>query len=164
MICPSCHGSRLKPYPAATTLLDKKIDSLTNMTIEKTDNEGWKSLFYPSSIAVVGASPELLVRVEALLRRSGKLTGETAIHHDGIHFRGKTLEAAAGDQTIALTRREMDIIAYLFRNRHRIVWLIFKCGRIGIREREKVVEIVIAAAAKEVSRAEIEEFLQAKLA
>ena len=64
---------------------------------------------------------ELLVRVEALLRRSGKLTGETAIHHDGIHFRGKTLEAAAGDQTIALTRREMDIIAYLHRHQDRIV-------------------------------------------
>ena len=64
---------------------------------------------------------ELLVRVEALLRRSGKLTGETAIHHDGIHFRGKTLEAAAGDQIIALTRREMDIIVYLHRHQDRIV-------------------------------------------
>jgi acetyltransferase len=28
------------------------------MTIEKTGNEGWDALFYPSSIAVVGASPD----------------------------------------------------------------------------------------------------------
>lgn len=64
---------------------------------------------------------ELLVRVEALLRRAGRLTGETDIHHRGIHFQGKTLEAAAGAETLALTRREMDIIAYLHRHQDRIV-------------------------------------------
>ena len=64
---------------------------------------------------------ELLVRVEALLRRAGKLTGQMEIHHAGIRFQGKTLEAAAGDQSLALTRREMDIIASLHRHRDRIV-------------------------------------------
>ena len=64
---------------------------------------------------------ELLVRVEALLRRAGKLTEETDIRHQGIHFQGKTLEAAAGKETLALTRREMDIITYLYRHQDRIV-------------------------------------------
>jgi two-component system response regulator RegX3 len=64
---------------------------------------------------------ELLVRVEALLRRAGKLTVATEIHFGGVHFRGKTLEAASGDKTMALTRREMDIITYLHRHRDRIV-------------------------------------------
>jgi two-component system response regulator RegX3 len=64
---------------------------------------------------------ELLVRVEALLRRAGKLTGQADIRHQGIHFRGKTLEAASGETITALTRREMDIIAYLHRHQDRIV-------------------------------------------
>jgi len=64
---------------------------------------------------------ELLVRVEALLRRAGKLPGETDIRHRGVHFRGRTLEAAAGEEILALTRREMDIMAYLHRHQDRIV-------------------------------------------
>ena len=64
---------------------------------------------------------ELMVRVEALLRRSGKLAGQTEIQHSGIRFQGKTLEAASGGQTVALTRKEMDIITYLHRHQDRIV-------------------------------------------
>jgi two-component system response regulator RegX3 len=64
---------------------------------------------------------ELLVRVEALLRRAGKLTGDTDIHHLGIHFRGKTLEAVSDEETLPLTRREMEIIIYLHRHQDRIV-------------------------------------------
>jgi len=64
---------------------------------------------------------ELMVRVEAILRRAGKLAGDTEIQHQGIHFQGKTLEARFGDVTLALTRREMDIVAYLYRHRDRIV-------------------------------------------
>ena len=64
---------------------------------------------------------ELMVRVEAILRRVGKLVGDTEIHHQGIHFQGKTLEARFGNVTLALTRREMDIIAYLYRHQDRIV-------------------------------------------
>ena len=64
---------------------------------------------------------ELLVRVEALLRRAGKLTGQADIRHRGIHFRGKTHEAASGETITALTRREMDIIAYLHHHQDRIV-------------------------------------------
>lgn len=32
-ICPACHGSRLKPYPAATELSAKRIFDITDMTI-----------------------------------------------------------------------------------------------------------------------------------
>jgi DNA-binding response OmpR family regulator len=64
---------------------------------------------------------ELLVRVEALLRRAGKLAGQADIRHCGIHFRGKTLEAVSGEGTLALTRREMDIITYLHHHQDRIV-------------------------------------------
>ena len=64
---------------------------------------------------------ELLVRVEALLRRAGKLSGAAEILHGGIRFKGKTLEAVAGDQALALNRREMGIIAYLHRHQDRIV-------------------------------------------
>jgi acetyltransferase len=48
------------------------------MTIEKTGNEGWKSLFYPSSIAVIGASPDLLKPGGNVLAnlRSGGFRGE----------------------------------------------------------------------------------------
>ena len=64
---------------------------------------------------------ELMVRVEAILRRVGKLVGDTEINHQGIHFQGKTLEARFGNVTLALTRREMDIIAYLYHHQDRIV-------------------------------------------
>ncbi len=64
---------------------------------------------------------ELMVRVEALLRRAGKLAGEAKIHHRGICFQGQTLEAQCGEKTSPLTRKEMDIITYLFRHQDRIV-------------------------------------------
>jgi len=64
---------------------------------------------------------ELMVRVEAILRRAGKLSGDTEIHHQGVLFQGKTLEARFGNQMLTLTRREMDIVVYLYRHLDRIV-------------------------------------------
>jgi len=64
---------------------------------------------------------ELMVRVEAILRRAGKLSGDTEIQHQGILFQGKTLEARFGREMLTLTRREMDIIVYLYRHLDRIV-------------------------------------------
>jgi len=64
---------------------------------------------------------ELMVRIEALLRRAGKLPGEEEIHWRGIVFSGLTLEATRGEQKSVLTRREMDIVAYLHHHRDRIV-------------------------------------------
>ncbi|MFH0726787.1 MAG: response regulator transcription factor [Pseudomonadota bacterium] len=64
---------------------------------------------------------ELMVRVEAVLRRSGKQVGGERIELFGILFDGQNLQAICGDAVRELTRREMDIIVYLFRNQRRIV-------------------------------------------
>lgn len=64
---------------------------------------------------------ELMVRVEAVLRRAGKQPGDERIEHHGIVFDGQNLQAMRDGRIQELTRREMDIIAYLYRNRQRIV-------------------------------------------
>ena len=64
---------------------------------------------------------EVMVRVEAVLRRSGKNLGDEKIDYMGIGFDGKNLKALAGKQALELTRREMDIILYLYRHQDRIV-------------------------------------------
>ena len=64
---------------------------------------------------------EVMVRVEAVLRRTGKHTGDQEIEVNGICFDGKNLRAESGESLVELTRREMDIIAYLYRHQDRIV-------------------------------------------
>jgi DNA-binding response OmpR family regulator len=64
---------------------------------------------------------ELMVRVEAVLRRAGKPLGEDQVDLGGILFDGRTLIASCGEESVELTRREMDIMAYLQRHRDRIV-------------------------------------------
>jgi DNA-binding response OmpR family regulator len=64
---------------------------------------------------------ELMLRVEAVLRRTGKNLGDEQIRFKGIFFDGKTLNASCKNHTIELTRREMDIIVYLYRHMDRIV-------------------------------------------
>ena len=64
---------------------------------------------------------ELMVRIEAVLRRSGKSTGDEEIDTLGIHFDGKNLTASKDAASVELTRREMDIVSYLHRNKDRIV-------------------------------------------
>lgn len=64
---------------------------------------------------------ELMVRVEAVLRRAGKPSGDERVEYRGIVFDGRNLRASLGGQSQELTRREMDIIVYLLRNRDRIV-------------------------------------------
>ena len=64
---------------------------------------------------------ELMVRVEALLRRLGRTRLEEPIRRAGIVFDGNTLTAACGNQIQQLTRKEMDIITYLTRHENRIV-------------------------------------------
>jgi len=64
---------------------------------------------------------ELMVRVEALLRRAGKNVGDAHLTIGGICFDGKTLTASYNDISLELTRREMDIIVYLHLHRDRIV-------------------------------------------
>ncbi len=64
---------------------------------------------------------ELMVRVEAVLRRCGKNLGDTVLQVNGITFDGSNLTATADGNCVELTRREMDIIFYLHRNETRIV-------------------------------------------
>ena len=64
---------------------------------------------------------ELMVRVEAVLRRTGKTLGDEQIHSHGIFFDGKTLMAKHKERVIEMTRREMDIILYLHRKKDQIV-------------------------------------------
>ena len=64
---------------------------------------------------------ELIVRVEAVLRRSGKHLGDERIECDTIVFDGRNLRAECDGRCIDLTRREMDIIVYLHRHQDRIV-------------------------------------------
>ena len=64
---------------------------------------------------------ELMVRVEAILRRTGKNLGDEQIDFRGVLFDGQTLRASYKDRFVDLTRREMDIIVYLYRYMDRIV-------------------------------------------
>lgn len=64
---------------------------------------------------------EVMVRVEAVLRRTGKDPGDVEIRFREIVFDGKNLKAEYQERTSELTRKEMDIIAYLHRHRDRIV-------------------------------------------
>ncbi|MGD8371365.1 MAG: response regulator transcription factor [Syntrophobacterales bacterium] len=64
---------------------------------------------------------ELMVRVEAVLRRSGKNLGDEQIHVRGILFDGQKLTASYNEETVEVTRREMDIIVYLNRHSDQIV-------------------------------------------
>ena len=64
---------------------------------------------------------EVMVRVEAVLRRTGKNLGDQEIHFRDIFFDGKNLKADYNDRSVELTRREMDIVLYLYRHQDRIV-------------------------------------------
>ena len=58
---------------------------------------------------------ELMVRVEAVLRRAGKSVGDEQLTVAGILFDGRNLVASYEGRTEELTRREMDIVVYLHR-------------------------------------------------
>ncbi|MBU2488506.1 MAG: response regulator transcription factor [Proteobacteria bacterium] len=64
---------------------------------------------------------ELMVRVEALLRRTGKSVGGGTLTLGGVEFDGTRLTARAGERATDITRREMDILCYLSRAEGRIV-------------------------------------------
>lgn len=64
---------------------------------------------------------ELMARIEAVLRRTGKAAGQEEFQAQGCRFCGKTLTASCGERTTALTRREFDILFHLFRHQDRIV-------------------------------------------
>ncbi|MGD9193797.1 MAG: response regulator transcription factor, partial [Desulfobacterales bacterium] len=64
---------------------------------------------------------ELMVRIEAVLRRTGKNLGDEEVNVGEIFFDGKNLRAHTESDSVELTRREMDIVIHLHRHRDRIV-------------------------------------------
>ena len=64
---------------------------------------------------------EVMVRVEAVLRRTGKNLGDEELHCRGIFFDGKNLVARSENESVELTRKEMDIMIFLHRHSDRIV-------------------------------------------
>jgi two-component system response regulator RegX3 len=64
---------------------------------------------------------EVMVRIEAVLRRTGKKIGDVEFIFQDILFDGKNLVAQYKNESVDLTRKEMDIIAYLHDHRDRIV-------------------------------------------
>ena len=64
---------------------------------------------------------ELMVRVEAVLRRMGKIPLDNKLIYQGLNFDGKTLTASNEETHVELTRKEMDIIVYLHRHMGRVV-------------------------------------------
>ena len=64
---------------------------------------------------------ELLVRVEAVLRRTGRSPALEPVRWQGLVFDPGSLTLDNGARRLDLTRREMDIVAHLHRHRERIV-------------------------------------------
>jgi two-component system response regulator RegX3 len=64
---------------------------------------------------------EVMVRIEAVLRRTGKNPGDVEFRLHDIFFDGKNLMAEYQKDRIELTRKEMDIMTYLHNHRDRIV-------------------------------------------
>lgn len=64
---------------------------------------------------------ELMLRIEAVLRRSGKRLGDEQVVVREITFDGRNLKARCEKREVDLTRREMDMIVYFHHHRDRIV-------------------------------------------
>ena len=72
--CPSCHGMRLKPYPAATLLCGKRISDIAHMTIGE-------CLEFFENLAL--GAQEMLIAVELLkeIRQRLKFLLEVGLHY-----------------------------------------------------------------------------------
>jgi DNA-binding response OmpR family regulator len=64
---------------------------------------------------------ELMVRVEAVLRRAGKNPAGGSVQLGGIRFDAQQLTAEGCGRTVEITRREMELVAYFHRHAGRIV-------------------------------------------
>lgn len=64
---------------------------------------------------------ELMLRIEAVLRRSGKRLGDEQVVVREITFDGRNLKARCEKREVDLTRREMDMMVYFHHHRDRIV-------------------------------------------
>lgn len=64
---------------------------------------------------------ELMVRIEAVLRRRVQPPPTMTIRHQGITFDADLLEMVTPEDRLPLTRREMEIVAYLYSHPERII-------------------------------------------
>jgi len=82
---------------------------------------------------------ELVLRVEAVLRRSQKMRDaqHELIVADGIAIDTRTLVGKHGGTTILFTRREVDLLEYLQRNADRPVTAMSFSSRYGVTEKAR---------------------------
>lgn len=64
---------------------------------------------------------ELMARVEALLRRSGLVLPEETLQLNSLIFDPVRLVVRNGEHSVELTRREVDIVYYLYTHKNRII-------------------------------------------
>lgn len=67
------------------------------------------------------AVPELLARVQALLRRGGQVGTDGDIHYGGITVRARGREAFANGAPLSLTVKEYELLEFLVLHREQIV-------------------------------------------
>jgi len=67
------------------------------------------------------AVPELLVRVKALLRRTGRGSKEGELCYGNITVNPKLKDGFVGDQPLQLTSKEYELLEYLILNQERIL-------------------------------------------
>lgn len=65
--------------------------------------------------------PELLARIYALLRRSGKLSIDSSIKYEGIVLKGKEHPVEVNGETIHLTIKQFELLEYLIQNQGKIL-------------------------------------------
>lgn len=96
------------------------------MLTAKTDDEDiieGLSLGADDYVAKPFSVAQLMLRIKAVLRRSHKITDESNIINldDSIKINLQNLSGDINNQTVAFTRREIDILKYLYNNHHRPV-------------------------------------------
>ncbi|PGS55818.1 response regulator transcription factor [Bacillus sp. AFS041924] len=65
--------------------------------------------------------PELLARIYALLRRSGKLTIDSTLKYQGIILKGKEYPVEINHETIHLTIKQYELLEYFIQNQGKIL-------------------------------------------
>jgi len=65
--------------------------------------------------------PELLARIYALLRRSGKLSIDSSLKYEGIVLKGKEHPVEVNGETIHLTIKQFELLEYLIQNQGKIL-------------------------------------------
>ncbi|PEC49259.1 DNA-binding response regulator [Bacillus sp. AFS077874] len=65
--------------------------------------------------------PELLARIYALLRRSGKLTIDSSLKYQGIILKGKEHPVEINNESIHLTIKQYELLEYFIQNQGKIL-------------------------------------------